>query len=137
MSTQQPEELIKQREIDFVEPHPCPNQAGVAASLLDGMDGILAVETIGSTRLLVTYQLPLLSLETIEEALAEIGFHLDASLMSKLRRAMVNYMEETQCANLGCSRGQSNCTVKVFVNRYQQLEHGCRDGRPGHWREYH
>ena len=137
VSNQPPEELIKQREIDFIEPHPCPNQAGVAATLLDGMDGILGVETEGSTRLRVTYQLPMLSLETIEEALSQIGFHLDGSLMARLRRAMVNYLEDTQCANLGHGQGQSNCTVKVFINRYQHLEHGCRDGRPGHWREYH
>jgi len=137
VSTQPPDELIKHREIDFIEPHPCPNQAGVAATLLDGMDGILGVETPSSTRLLVTYQLPMLSLITIEEALSEIGFHLDGSLMSKLRRAMIHYLEETQCANLGCSHGQSNCTVKVFINRYQKLEHGCRDGRSAHWREYH
>lgn len=131
------EELIKSREIAFVEPHPCPNQAGTAATLLEGMDGIIEVETRTSTELVVTYQLPHLSLTIIEAALCEVGFHLDGRLLTRMRRAMINYLEETQCANLGCSLGQSNCTTKVFVNRYQKIAHGCRDGRAQHWRDYH
>jgi len=130
-------ELIKSREIGFVEPHPCPNQAGTAATLLDGMDGILGAEAPESTRLIVRYQLPQLSLQDIEAALTEVGFHLDGSLLARMKRAMINYLEETQCANLGCTRGKSNCTLKVFINRYEKLAHGCRDRRPPHWRDYH
>ena len=84
----------------------------------------------------VTYQLPNISLRLIEESLTELGFHLDNSLLIKMRRAVVYYTEETQCANLGCAEGQSNCTVKVFINRYQRIKHGCRDQRPKHWRKY-
>lgn len=131
------EELIKSREIGFVEPHPCPNQARTAAILLDGMDGIISTEAAESTRLIVTYQLPQLSLMDIEAALTEVGFHLEGSLLARMKRAMINYVEETQCANYGCGRGQSNCTLKVFANRYEKLSHGCRDGRPPHWRDYH
>lgn len=131
------EDLIKSRVILFVEPHPCPDQARTAATLLESMDGVLSVESTDTTRLEVTYQLPQLTLEIIEESLSEVGFHLDGSLMVRLRRAMVNYLETTQCANLGFSGGQSDTTVKVFVNRYQKIAHGCRDGRPQHWRDYH
>lgn len=131
------DDLIKSREVLFVEPHPSPDQAGTAATLLEGMDGVLAVEAPTTTRLLVTYELPQLTLAIIEESLNEVGFHLDGSLMSRLRRALVNYLEDTQCANLGFSGGQSDTTVKVFVNRYDKMAHGCRDSRPQHWRDYH
>ena len=137
MTTKPPADLIKYREIEFVEPHPDPHQAVSAAQLLEGVEGIVAVEAQSPTRLLVTYRLPELTLELIEEMLARVGFHLDGSLMTRLRDALVHYTEDTQCANLGCAQGQSNCTVKVFVNRYQRLRHGCRDDRDPHWRDYH
>ena len=130
-------DLIKCREIDFVEPHPDQHQANSAVDLLLGLDGIVSAAAPTPTRLLVTYRLPELSLELVEEMLSRIGFHLDNSLLAKLRRALVHYTEDTQCANLGCTQGQSNCTVKVFVNRYQHIRHGCRDSRPPHWRDYH
>jgi hypothetical protein len=53
-----------------------------------------------------------------------------------MRRALVHYTEQTQRMNMGCDRGDPNCTVKVFISRYQQREHGCRDDRPQHWRRY-
>ena len=137
MTTKPPADLIKYREIDFVEPHPDPHQAMTALRLLEGVDGIVAVAASSPTRLQVTYQLPQLTLELLEEMLSRVGFHLDGSLMAKLRHALVYYTEDTQCANLGCTQGQSNCTVKVFVNRYQRLRHGCRDDRAPHWRDYH
>ncbi|WP_231892822.1 hypothetical protein [endosymbiont of unidentified scaly snail isolate Monju] len=53
-----------------------------------------------------------------------------------MRRALIKYTEETQCINLGCEGGESNCTVKIFINRYLHRTHGCRDDRPQHWRRY-
>ena len=77
-----------------------------------------------------------LTLEEIEEAITEIGLHIDDGLLFRIRRALHYYSEETQRANLGCSRGESNCTTKVFAVRYRALDHGCRDHRPEHWRRY-
>jgi hypothetical protein len=129
-------DLRKLRQIAFQVPHPDPEQATSAARLLGELEGIETVAVHNPTRLSVSYRLPRISLRLIEEALGDLGFHLDNSLMTRLRRALIYYTEETQCANLGCAEGQSNCTTKVFVNRYQQLKHGCRDERPSHWREY-
>jgi len=39
--------------------------------------------------------------QIIDEALIELGFHLDNSLLNKLLRALHYYSEEAQCANLG------------------------------------
>lgn len=128
--------LFKQREIAFCTLHPDPDQAGSAATLLAGIEGIRHVEVLDAATLRVDYHLLGLCLADIESLLEQRGFHLDNRLMHKIKRALYHYMEETQRANLGCAKGDSNCTQKVFVNRYRKREHGCQDDRPDHWRRY-
>jgi hypothetical protein len=135
MDNVQPE-LIKHREICFCRLHPDPHQAQTVMLLLSDIDGILGVRLGAGERVQVSYDLSRLSLKIIEEALIELGFHLDNSLFNKLMRALHYYSEEAQCANLGCHRGGSNHTLDVFIQRYQHLPHGCRDNRPEHWRRY-
>jgi hypothetical protein len=84
----------------------------------------------------VTYHLLEICLADIEALLEQHGFHLDNRLMHKIKRALYRYTEDTQRANLGCAKGESNCTEKVFVNRYRNRDHGCQDVRPDHWRRY-
>lgn len=129
-------DLVKTRDILFRAHHPDPDQARTAQLLLDGIEGVRSAEALDPVHLRVTYNLPQVSLRVIEDSLAELGFHLEGSLLQRMRRALIDYSEETQCANLGCVAGQSTCTVKVFINRYQRLSHGCRDRRPEHWRHY-
>ena len=130
------EDLIKEREISFCTLHPDPDQSGSAAGLLLELDGVHRVEVINAGTLLVRYHLLVIRLIDIEELLEHNGFHIDNGLMNKVRRALFHYTEETQRANLGCARGEANCTQKVFVNRYRNREHGCQDDRPEHWRRY-
>jgi hypothetical protein len=129
-------ELIKHREICFCQLHPDPQQAQTAMLLLAGIDGVLRVQLVGPACLHVSYHLSRISLRNIEEALLELGFHLESDLLSKLKRALFYYTEETQRANAGCDCGNASCIRQVFVSRYQRLRHGCRDGRPQHWRSY-
>ncbi len=131
-----PDSPIKVREIVFCPLHPDKNQAGTAAQLLRDCEGVQSVERLSETRLQVCYDIRHATLEAIEELLTEFGFHLDNALMLRMRRALVHYMEQTQRINMGCGKGDHNCTVKVFINRYQQRKHGCRDQRPQHWRRY-
>lgn len=128
--------IIKLREIEFMDLHPDREQARTAARLLTGISGIMEVSAPSAVLLQVRYDLLQVSLEQIETALGEFGFHLSNKLVHKLRRALYYYTEETERANNGCPRGDSNCTRKIFINRYQQLEHGCQDPRPDHWRRY-
>jgi hypothetical protein len=104
--------------------------------LLSDVEGVLRVDLAHELCLRVSYHIHYLSLSQIEEALDELGFHLDNSLLTKIKRALYYYTEENERQNLGCEKGQSSCTRKVFVNRYEQLPHGCRDVRPEHWRRY-
>lgn len=129
------QDIIKHREIRFQVPHSDPEQARSAAFLLADADGIIGLEATAPLVLGLSYDVRYITLLDVEQALESVGFHLDNSLMSKLRRTLWHYAEETQRDNMGC-RNNPNCTARIFVNRYQQTAHGCRDERPAHWRRY-
>lgn len=128
--------FAKQRDVMFNPLHDDENQALTASKMLIDLDGIVLADVVSSTHLIVRYDLRFFTLLDIEELLSTVGFHLDNNLLLKLKRALYRYTEETERANLGCVDGQSNCTREAYINRYQQLPHGCRDKRPTHWRDY-
>ena len=128
--------FTKQRDVMFSPLHDDENQALTASQMLVDLDGVLLADPISETHLIIRYDLRFFTLVDIEELLTTVGFHLDNNLLIKLKRALYRYTEETERANLGCCDGQLNCTREVFINRYQQLPHGCRDTRPDHWRNY-
>lgn len=132
----QGESLIKQREISFCTLHPDRAQAHTAGAFLSDVPGIRHAFAPNNALLRVEYELLEVTLFEIEQMLEERGFHLDNRLFQKLRRALFYYTEDTQRANLGCGRGESNCTKKVFASNYKRRDHGCQDDRPAHWRRY-
>lgn len=127
---------IKLRDIVFAEPHPDEQQAHTAAALLADVQGVLVLNPLSNTHLQLSYDLRHVSLEIIENALRNVGFHLCNRLIYKLKRSLYYYTEENQRTLLGCARGNSNCTQKIFISRYDRISHGCRDQRPEHWRKY-
>jgi len=127
--------LKKQREILFDELHPDPNQAHSATLAISELNGIEQVEALSPLRLVVRYQLSEITLADIEFVLRELGYHLDGSIMSKMKRALYGYSEETERANHGYTSSQQS-TRDVFMKQYQKRPHGCRDPRPSHWRDY-
>lgn len=129
-------EYTKHRDIHFVELHPDPQQAHTAALLLADIEGITHLNPVSKHHLKVSYNVMEITLEQIENGLAQMGLHLDNRLLYRLKRALHYYTEDTQRANHGCHRGDTKCTRKIFADRYQRLEHGCRDDRPQHWRKY-
>ena len=130
------EELIKQREIAFCPLHPDSDQAKSASLLLVDIYGINDVRPLNSHILQVRYHICHITLKMIEQALAEVGFHLDNSLIDKIKRALFYYYEETQLINLGYDHPESKSTTEIFINRYDHLKHGCRDKRPPYYRHY-
>jgi hypothetical protein len=130
------EELIKHREICFMSPQADNNPADSAIALLNEIEGILETHHSNEYNISVTYELGKITLSDIEDILQEVGFHLDNSIISKLRRALFYYAEETQLANMGYEHAQSKSTLEIFINRHNQLPHGCRDERPTHLRRY-
>jgi hypothetical protein len=137
MSINIPEsDRIKQRLINFRDLHPDRNDARTAAEFLIGVDGVLGAEPLTPLILSVRYDILKTCLQEIDEALGELGLHLDNGILFRVRRALYYYTEDTFRENCGCKRGGVNCTKRVFAKRYEALEHGCRDQRPEHWRRY-
>lgn len=126
------ETTLKHREIVFATPHTDTNQAQSAMVMLVDVEGIEQITAMSPTQLSISYDVTLVTLNVIEQALMDVGFHLDNNLLVKIKRALYYYTEDTLRTNLGCN----NCTRDVFVNRYQKQLHGCRDERPRHWRNY-
>lgn len=129
-------ELIKQRDIHFMSPQADNNPAAAAYALLSQVDGIIEANPVHEYCLSVTYHLAKVTLNDIDDVLQEVGFHLDNSILSKLKRALFYYAEETQLANMGYDHAESKSTLEIFINRHSQLPHGCRDERPVHLRRY-
>ena len=130
------DELIKRREIHFCHLHSDSSQAQTAMFLLSDVAGIQDMVLINDLCLHISYDISHISLELIETVLQEVGFHLDNSLLIKIKRALYYYSENVQRDNLGYVEPDNNSTQKVFISKYQQREHGCRDERPTHWRKY-
>jgi len=125
------------REIAFRGPHSEADQAPSAALLLADSPMVSEVSVTGPNRVLVRYDLREVTFSEIESALEELGFHLDNSVFTRLRRAYYAYCEDTRRANLQIrSNCFGHCARRIFVRHYQQGEHGCRDQRPSHWRSY-
>ena len=130
------EELIKQRDIGFMSPQADNNPAAAAMSLLSEIEGIIEAKQSHEYCLNIIYDISKITLIDIDDLLEEVGFHLDNSILSKLKRALFYYAEETQLANMGYEHAQSKSTLEIFINRHNQLPHGCRDERPAHLRRY-
>ncbi|WP_455374792.1 hypothetical protein [Kaarinaea lacus] len=129
-------DLIKHRDIHFMSPQAGNNPAASASTLLNEIDGIFEIKQSHPYCICLSYDLSKISLNDIEDVLIEVGFHLDNSILSKLKRALFYYAEETQLANLGYDHANSKSTLEIFINRHSQLPHGCRDERPAHLRRY-
>ena len=127
--------LVKHREIRFSRLHPDMQQAHSASLILSDVEGIELIRPTEPFLLHVSYNITCLNLKLIEDVLIDLGYHLDNSLMVKLKRALYYYTEDVERANLGID--ECGCADRqVFINRYSKLRHGCRDQRPEHWRNY-
>ncbi len=133
-------ELRKQREISFCCIHKTKPQVMLeikdAISVLNKVEGIISLSIKSPNKLLINYSIECLNLKLIESALIELGFHLNNSLRIKLRRALYHYSESVEQENLGINLEATDSTQRLFINRYQNMQHGCRDSKPLHWRKY-
>ena len=129
---------IKHREIGFSKPHPNPQQARSAVLVLSGVEGVVDVSIAhaSSETIRVSYDLSIISLSLVEDFLSELGFHLDNSLLCKLKRALYYFTEENERQNLLSNRDQDHSTRDIFMRNYRCKMHGCRDERPEYWRKY-
>ncbi len=123
----------RKRQINF-DPVP-PGQAREAMLLLDGLPHLQVLGLVGDNGLLVKYDLRHYSLERVETALVAEGFHLENTLLAKLKRALIHYCERVQAGHLR-QQPQYARTRRIYAQVYENHAHGDRDDTPPEWREY-
>lgn len=130
-----PFELDKQRDIVFSnEP---PEQLEQAYLLLSGLPNCKVEYGNTPNTLRVTYNLHNYTLEGLENALTEEGFHLDHSLLHSIGRKVIYYCEDTTCHNMEIPVHPTKKNEReVFVKAYDQQPHGDHDDIPPELREY-
>ncbi|MBU3696512.1 hypothetical protein [Dechloromonas sp.] len=128
-------DLRKEREILFSK-FP-PGQVPEAADDLQRLEEVEVAPKYEKRAVDVAYDLQLHTLQELEEHLVDKGYHLDNTLMSKLTRALIHYVEETQLHNLGAPEKRlKRSSQEAYVKAWEHRPHGDHDETPPEWREY-
>jgi hypothetical protein len=83
----------------------------------------------------VSYDVQEYTLEAIELSVSSAGFHLDNSLIQKLKRALFRYCEQVQRENLQAPESHER-VKQAYISAWQHHVHGDQDEMPREWREY-
>lgn len=126
--------LIKERELRFA-PSPA-GQIESAREALRTLKGVTVSDGPTPLSLCIRYSILDYSLELIEDALRDAGYHLDNTLYAKLVRAIVYFCEETQRHNLLSPERLIKTSNEVYIKVYDQHPHGDHDDTPVELREY-
>lgn len=133
--SQAPTPLRKERTIHFAEIP--PGQVLEAADFLGGLSGLQLLARPEELNIVVRYDLHDHSLEELENALIDKGFHLAFTLISKLLRALYYYAEETELHNLEApQRLLKRSQNQAYIQAWERHSHGDHDDTPPEWREY-
>ena len=128
-------DLKKKREILFAR-FP-PGQVPEAANDLEHISEINVQPKFEKRALAVTYDLSVHTLRELDEHLIDRGYHLDNALMSKLTRALVYYVEDTQLHNMAAPEKRlKRSAQEAYVHAWEHHPHGDHDDTTPEWREY-
>lgn len=128
-------DLKKHREILFSK-FP-PGQVPEAADDLKLLEEVDAAPKVEKRTVAVDYELQQHTLQELEAHLEDKGYHLDNTLMSKLTRALIHYVEDTQLHNLGApEKNHKLPPQEAYVRAWEHHSHGDHDDTPPEWREY-
>ena len=135
------QQVIKNREIHFCSIHANPDQAHSAVFIVNDLDGVLMSHALDNHRIKLAYDLDKITLEEIEVILSNEGFHLDNSILAKIKRSIVFYCEEASRENSRNERLIKEVHDKhksdvIYLRPKKKKLCDCRDQRPEHWRQY-
>ncbi|MDX2503716.1 MAG: hypothetical protein QNL62_04475 [Gammaproteobacteria bacterium] len=135
------QQVIKHREIHFCLLHANPDQAHSAVFIINDLNGILMSHVLGQHRIEVTYDLNQITLEEIEGVMRSEGFHLNNSIIEKIKRSIVFYCEEASRENSKQERLIEEAHEKhtgdvIYLRPKKKKLCDCRDHRPESWRHY-
>ena len=127
-----PSDVDKLREIVF---HPLPpGQSERAIDLLSTMPGLKVTQT-GPQTLQIAYCITEHTLHDLETHLGLQGFHLEVTLLIRVKRALVYYCEHVQRENLHKPEVQTK-KYKPHMEAWEKHPHGDHDETPTEWRQY-
>ncbi|MCM8595704.1 hypothetical protein [Accumulibacter sp.] len=127
--------IRKQRSILFAK-FP-PGQSPQACAFLSSVDHLEVAPREQPRTIGVAYDLHDHCLEEIEDRLEDQGYHLDNTLLSKMVRALIYYVEETELHNLGAPRRPlKRSQSEAYTHAWERHPHGDHDDTPPEWREY-
>ena len=128
-------DLKKKREIQFSK-FP-PGQVPEAADDLQHLEAVEVQPKYEKRSLGVAYDLQQHTLRELDEHLIDKGFHLDNTLFTKLTRALIYYVEETQLHNIDAPEKRiKRSAQEAYVQAWEHHPHGDHDDTPPEWREY-
>lgn len=128
-------DLKKRRDILFSK-FP-PGQVPEAADDLRCLDEVDVEPKYEKRAVGVAYELTSHTLRELEDQLVDKGYHLDNTLMTKLMRALVYYVEDTQLHNLDAPEKRLKRTSQqAYIQAWEHHPHGDHDDTPPEWREY-
>ena len=114
-----------------------PGQVPEASDFLGKLEHLEVQAHVERRVVGVAYDLHEHSLQEIEGALEDKGYHLDNTLMSKMMRALIYYVEETQLHNLDAPhRLLKKSQHEAYTHAWERHPHGDHDDTPPDWREY-
>jgi hypothetical protein len=125
-------DILKRREVVFH--HLPPGQVERALVLLAGLPG-LVVDRLDELTLRLEYDVGEYTLEDLETALGDQGFHLRATLLIRIKRALAYHCERVQRQELGRPAPRTK-NYKAFVEAWEHRHHGDHDETPEEWRRY-
>jgi hypothetical protein len=127
-----PCDIQKRRELVF---HPLPpGQLAAAFELLTQLPG-LRTSHLNSLSLQIEYCIIDYSLEGIETLLHAKGFHLEETLIIKIKRNLAYYCERVQRENLGKPEPRTK-NYPAHIVAWNKRPHGDHDETPAEWRQY-
>lgn len=128
-------DLKKKREILFSK-FP-PGQVPEAADDLQRLEALEVQRRHEERSLGVSYDLQVHTLRELDEHLVDKGYHLDNTLLTKLTRALIYYVEDTQLHNMDApERRLKRSSQEAYVQAWEHHPHGDHDDTPPEWREY-
>ncbi len=120
--------VVKTREITFRGPHHQGNQAAGACAFVVYLPGVQRAQSKHAACMQVDYDLRCICLRVLRRHLQLAGFHLDASLLNKLRTALIEYSEENQREEWGL--GDCAMPNQAFRPTVDQLSACARFTKP-------
>ncbi len=123
-------DIIKNREIRFANDFSTQHEIDKAMRVLADVKGIEHMAANHRSGLNIRYDIRQLTLQMLESALVSVGFKLDNSLITRLKRGICAYCEDAHRSSLGVDE------VNHDHPSFTLPDHMAHDPRPDNWRNY-